>query len=81
MSSKKGAGTVKANKDSISKRLGIKRYGGEKVFIGNILVRQKGSKFYPGEGAKKGNDYTLYAIKDGQVEFKKKLGKKLVSVI
>lgn len=81
MSSKKGTGTVKGNKDSISKRLGVKRYGGEKVSTGNILIRQKGSKFYTGEGVKRGNDYTLYATRDGIVEFKKKLGKKLVSVI
>lgn len=81
MSSKKGTGTVKGNKDSISKRLGIKLYGGEKAGIGNILIRQKGSKFHPGEGVKRGSDFTLFAIKEGKVQYKKKLGKKIVSVI
>lgn len=81
MAHKKGTGTTKKNRDSISKRLGVKRYGGEEVISGNIIVRQKGSKFYPGVGVKKGNDFTLYAITSGIVQFKTKLGKKVVSVI
>ncbi len=81
MSSKKGTGTVKGNKDSISKRLGIKRYGGEKVSVGNILVRQKGNKFYPGVGTKQGNDFTIFSMGDGIVEFKMKQGKKVISVL
>ena len=80
MSSKKGTGTVKGNKDSISKRLGVKRYTGEKVTVGNILVRQKGNKFFPGLGTKQGNDFTIFAMIEGKVEFKKKLGKKVISV-
>jgi large subunit ribosomal protein L27 len=81
MSSKKGTGTVKGNKDSISKRLGVKRYGGEVVNVGNILVRQKGNRVYAGDGTKQGNDFTIYALLNGQVEFKKKQGRKIVSVI
>lgn len=81
MSSKKGTGTVKGNKDSISKRLGVKRYGGEKVSVGNILVRQKGNRMNAGSGTKQGNDFTIYAMLEGKVEFKKKQGKKIISVI
>lgn len=81
MSSKKGAGTVKGNKDSVSKRLGVKRYGGEKVSVGNILVRQKGNRMNAGNGTKQGNDFTIYAMLEGKVEFKKKQGKKIISVI
>ena len=81
MSSKKGTGSVKGNKDSQSKRLGVKRYAGEVVVPGNIIVRQKGNKFYPSVGTKQGNDFTIYAISEGKVEFKQKLGKKLVAVV
>lgn len=80
MSSKKGAGTVKGNKDSISKRLGVKRYDGETVSPGYILVRQKGNKIYPGAGVKQGNDFTLFSLLSGKVKFKKRLGKKVISV-
>ncbi len=81
MAHKKGGSTTKKNRDSISKRLGVKHYGGEKVENGNILVRQKGNGFYSGIGTKMGNDYTIYAITTGLVEFKKKIGKKVISVI
>ncbi|OGE31973.1 50S ribosomal protein L27 [Candidatus Daviesbacteria bacterium RIFCSPHIGHO2_01_FULL_44_29] len=81
MSSKKGTGSVSGNKDSISKRLGVKRYAGEKVTIGNILVRQKGNKFYAGVGTKQGNDFTIFSMTEGKVEFKKKLGKKQICVV
>ena len=81
MAHKTGGSTTRTNKDSISKRLGVKRYGGEKVSNGDIIIRQKGSKFYAGTGTKFGNDYTIYAINSGKVEFKKKLGRKLVSVV
>lgn len=80
MSSKKGQGSVKGNKDSISKRLGVKRYGGQTVQLGDIIIRQKGNKFYPGVGTKQGNDFTVFATVSGKVEFKNKLGKKLVTV-
>lgn len=81
MAHKTGGGSTRKNKDSISKRLGVKLYGGEKAEPGNIIVRQKGNKFYPGVGTKQGNDYTIFAISQGKVEFKKKVGKRLVSVI
>ena len=81
MAHKKGGGAVKTNRDSISKRLGIKKFGAEKVIPGNIIVRQKGNKFYPGTGVKQGNDFTLFSTQSGKVEFKKKLGKRVVSVV
>ena len=58
-------------RDSTPKRLGVKRYAGQKVSAGSILVRQRGTKFHPGENVGKGRDYTLFAIKDGTVEFQK----------
>lgn len=81
MAHKKGGGTVKKNRDSISKRLGVKKYGGEKVASGNIIVRQKGNKFYPGIGTKQGNDYTIFAISSGKVQFHKRTGRTLVNII
>lgn len=81
MAHKKGGGTTKTNRDSISKRLGVKLYGGQAASAGNIIIRQKGNKFYPGLGTKQGNDYTIFAITTGKIEFKKKLGRKLVSVV
>lgn len=80
MAHKAGGGSTRKNRDSISKRLGVKIYGGEKVIPGNIIVRQKGNKFYPGAGTKQGNDYTIFAVSSGKVEFKKKLSKTLVIV-
>lgn len=81
MAHKKGGSTTRKNRDSISKRLGIKKYGGQNVVAGNIIVRQKGNKFYAGSGVKKGNDYTIFALTSGKVEFRKKLGRNLVSVV
>ncbi len=81
MAHKTGGGSTRKNRDSISKRLGVKLYGGQKAQSGNIIVRQKGNKFYPGAGTKQGNDYTIFAVIAGKVEFKKKTGKNLVSVI
>ena len=81
MAHKKAGGSANTNRDSISKRLGIKKYGGEVVSVGNIIVRQKGSKFYPGVGVKKGNDFTLYAVSEGTVQYKTRLGKKIVDII
>lgn len=80
MAHKKAGSTVKTNRDSISKRLGIKKYGGEKVAVGNIIVRQKGNKFHPGEGVKRGNDFTIFATASGIVKYKKRLGKTLIDV-
>lgn len=81
MSSKKGTGAVSGNKDSQSKRLGVKKYGGEKVSLGNIIIRQKGNKVYPGVGTRQGNDYTIFSMIEGYVRFGKRLGKKTVSVL
>lgn len=81
MAHTKSAGSVKGNKDSISKRLGVKAYGGQKVISGNIIIRQKGSKFHPGIGVSMGKDYTIFAISDGTVQFKNARGKKVVEVV
>lgn len=81
MAHKAGGGSTRKNRDSISKRLGVKRYGGEKVTPGSIIVRQKGNKFYSGVGTKQGNDYTIFATILGKVEFKKRLNKTLINVI
>ncbi|ABJ90708.1 50S ribosomal protein L27 [Buchnera aphidicola] len=83
MAHKKAGGSSRNGRDSRSKRLGIKKYGGEYVSSGNILVRQRGTKFHPGENVKCGKDYTLYSIIEGIVKFKKrgKLKKKYISVI
>ncbi len=76
MSTTKSAGTVKTGRDSKPKYLGIKIYGGQKVKVGNIIVRQRGGRFLPGKNVKKGRDDTLYAIKEGLVKYltKKKKG-------
>ena len=71
MAHKKGAGSTKNGRDSNSKRRGVKRYGGEHVIPGNIIVRQRGTKFHPGVNVGIGKDHTLFALIDGVVEFKK----------
>ncbi|OIO14538.1 50S ribosomal protein L27 [Candidatus Gottesmanbacteria bacterium CG11_big_fil_rev_8_21_14_0_20_37_11] len=76
----KAGATTKGNRDSIGKRLGIKKYGGEKVIPGNIIVRQRGTKVRPGDGTKLGKDFTVYAIKEGIVKFKKNMKKLTVEV-
>jgi large subunit ribosomal protein L27 len=81
MAHTKSAGSVKGNKDSIAKRLGVKAYGGQKVIPGNIIVRQKGTKFHPGDGVSMGKDYTIYAITDGTVQFKIARGKTVIEVV
>jgi len=80
MAHKKGGGTTRGNKDSNSKRLGVKRYGGQQVIPGNIIVRQKGTKFHPGTNVGLGNDFTIYALTTGFVNFSIRRGRKLVSV-
>jgi large subunit ribosomal protein L27 len=81
MAHKKGSGSTKNGRDSKSKRLGVKKYGGEKVIAGNILVRQRGSKFQPGLNVGMGRDYTLFALVKGRVKFEFcHKGKKKVSV-
>lgn len=69
MAHKKGGGSSRNGRDSKAKRLGVKRYGGEYVIPGNIIVRQKGTRIHPGENVRQGRDYTLYAIAEGYVTF------------
>ena len=76
MSHKKAGGSTKNGRDSISKRLGVKLYAGQKVVAGNILVRQKGNKFFAGENVGTGKDFTLFALKNGVVQFTEKRQKK-----
>ncbi len=78
--SKKGAGSTRNGRDSNAQRLGVKRFGGERVIAGNILVRQRGTKFYPGENVGLGRDHTLFALVDGTVEFGSRRNRKEVHV-
>ncbi|MCA9920108.1 MAG: 50S ribosomal protein L27 [Anaerolineales bacterium] len=80
MAHKKGAGSTKNGRDSNAKRLGVKKYGGEYVIPGNIIVRQRGSKIKPGNHVGVGKDYTIYSMIEGQVTFETKQGRKYVSV-
>lgn len=80
MAHKTGGGSTRKNRDSVSKRLGVKIFGGAKVKIGNIIVRQKGNKFYPGLGTKQGNDYTIFAVSEGKVTFRKSADKTTVNI-
>lgn len=82
MAHHKGGGSTKNGRDSVSKRLGVKRYGGMEVKAGNILIRQRGSKFHPGSNVGCGRDYTLFALTDGFVKFERIHGgkRKAISV-
>ena len=80
MAHKKGGGSSRNGRDSQSQRLGVKRFGGEMVRAGTIIVRQRGTKLHPGEYVGRGKDDTLFAKADGKVVFLKKRGKKVVSV-
>ena len=81
MAHKKGQGSTRNGRDINPQYLGVKRFGGEKVLAGNILVRQRGTKFHPGANVKKGSDDTLFAVSDGVVKFEVKRGnRKYVSV-
>ncbi|HMN67527.1 MAG TPA: 50S ribosomal protein L27 [Bdellovibrionales bacterium] len=71
MASKKAAGSTKNGRDSKSKRLGVKRFGGQTVLPGTIIVRQRGTKFHIGRGVRLGRDFTIYAITEGQVTFER----------
>ena len=81
MAHKKAGGSSRNGRDSPGQRLGVKKFGGEAVLGGNILVRQRGTRFYPGSNVGIGRDHTLFALTEGQVRFHKgKLGRKFVSV-
>ena len=82
MAHKKGVGSSKNGRESESKRLGVKIYGGQPALAGNIIVRQRGTSHHPGNNVGMGKDHTLYALEHGMVEFKKKAGNKsFVSVV
>jgi large subunit ribosomal protein L27 len=82
MAHKKGEGSVKNNRDSQSKRLGVKIFGGQAAISGNIIVRQRGTVYHPGKNVGVGKDFSLFALSDGLVEFKKgKSNRTYVSVV
>ncbi|MCK4920686.1 MAG: 50S ribosomal protein L27 [Bacteroidales bacterium] len=82
MAHKKGAGSSRNGRESESKRLGVKLYGGQAAIAGNIIVRQRGTVHHPGENVGMGKDHTLFALIDGKVEFKKKKdNKSFVSIL
>jgi large subunit ribosomal protein L27 len=82
MAHKKGAGSSRNGRESESKRLGVKLYGGQQVLAGNILVRQRGTQHHPGLNVGMGKDHTLYALVDGTVEFRRRRGNKsFVSIV
>ena len=81
MAHKKGASSSKNGRDSNAQRLGVKRFGGELVNAGEIIVRQRGTHFHPGENVDRGKDDTLFALATGQVAFGTKRGRKVVNVL
>jgi large subunit ribosomal protein L27 len=80
MAHKKGSGSSRNGRDSNSKRLGVKSYGGQSVLPGHIIVRQKGTKVKPGNNVGLGRDFTIYSLIEGEVQFEMKHGRKVVSV-
>ncbi|MFH0937002.1 MAG: 50S ribosomal protein L27 [Candidatus Daviesbacteria bacterium] len=80
MAHHKAGSTANTNRDSQSKRLGLKHFGEESVKIGNIIVRQKGNHFYPGSGTRQGHDFTIYSITEGKVKFAVRKGRQIVEV-
>ena len=81
MAHKKAGSSTKNGRDSESKRLGVKKYGGEKVIPGNIIIRQRGTKFHPGTNVGMGKDHTLFSLIEGSVHFEEKASRKYVSVM
>jgi large subunit ribosomal protein L27 len=82
MAHKKAGGSSKNGRDSESKRLGVKRYGGEEVLAGNIIIRQRGTKWHPGKGVGLGKDHTIFALIDGAVKFTKgRQGRSIVNIV
>ncbi|HKL54768.1 MAG: 50S ribosomal protein L27 [Pseudomonadota bacterium] len=81
MAHKKAGGSSRNGRDSAGRRLGVKKYGGQAVIPGNIIVRQRGNKFWPGEGVGQGKDHTIFAVAEGAVKFHKGLkGRTFISV-
>lgn len=81
MASKKGVSSTRNGRDSNAQRLGVKRFGGESVGAGEIIVRQRGTQFHPGDNVGRGSDDTLFALSEGHVQFGVKRGRKVVSII
>ena len=81
MAHKKGASSSRNGRDSGPQYLGVKKFGGEAVVAGNIIVRQRGSKFHPGHGVGMGKDHTLFALQDGPVQFGVRRDRKIVDVV
>jgi large subunit ribosomal protein L27 len=81
MAHKKGLGSTRNGRESESKRLGVKRFGGQVVRAGNILVRQRGTRFWPGRNVGIGRDHTLFALIDGVVSFRERHGRRYVEVV
>ncbi len=82
MAHKKAGGSTRNGRDSAGRRLGIKKYGGEAVISGNIICRQRGTKWYPGTGVGMGKDHTIFAVQEGNVSFKKGFkGRTFISVL
>ena len=82
MAHKKAGGSSRNGRDSAGQRLGVKKFGGEQVVAGNIIIRQRGTTYHPGKGVGLGKDYTIFAVVDGVVQFSKKAGdKNVVNVV
>jgi large subunit ribosomal protein L27 len=81
MATKKAGGSSRNGRDSAGRRLGVKKYGGQEVISGNIIVRQRGTKFHPGSNVGIGKDHTIFATKDGKVTFKKTRARTFISVV
>jgi large subunit ribosomal protein L27 len=81
MAHKKGGGSSRNGRDSVGQRLGVKRFGGQKVKAGEILVRQRGTHFHPGVNVGRGGDDTLFALAEGAVEFGAKGGRKVINIV
>ena len=77
MAHKKAGGSSRNGRDSAGRRLGVKKYGGEQVLAGNIIIRQRGTKYHPGENVGIGRDHTIFALVEGKVAFKQKSGKRM----
>lgn len=80
MAHKKAGGSSRNGRDSEGRRLGVKKFGGERVVPGNIIIRQRGTKYHPGANMGMGRDHTLFALTEGQVQFRKAHGKTFVSI-
>ena len=81
MASKKGVGSTKNGRDSNPQYLGVKLFGGEQAIAGNIIVRQRGTHFHPGENVGMGKDHTIFALKDGAIKFTSRRGKQFINIL